>query len=453
MKRIQYRISFFTILILVISSCAKEFLDPTVTTARDAATSVNTVEDLRGLVIGAYDRMNAAAYYGRDFIVHGESRSDNAYSTGISARYVTTSQFTMTANDGYASSAWQQIYSVIANANIVINATVKNNESKEVKYAKGQAHTLRALAYMDLLRLYGQQTAGGNLGVPLITQFRGDEKFPARATVTEVWNQIGQDLETAITLMDPSLDKATPTEVSSWTVYALQSRYYLYVKDYPKAAAAAKKVIDSGKFSTTTAANHVSSWATATNANSIFQLAFTTMDQLGFNSLYFMYQQTTYGDIEVTNDLYNLYEANDVRRNLYTKTTARIRMTGKYPTPAYTDHIKVIRYDEVLLNYAEALVHTGAANALLILNMIPSNRGATPYAAATLDNVYLERRKELAMEGHRFFDLMRLGKPVPKVDPKQTFPATIAFGSPVLAFPIPQSEINANPSIVQNQGY
>jgi starch-binding outer membrane protein, SusD/RagB family len=451
--KIQFFLSYIIIVTIFFSSCSKDFLEPTVTTQRDAATSINTVDDLKGLILGAYDRMNAAAYYGRDFVVYGEVRSDNAYSSGNTGRFVAQGQFTLTANNANASDTWVQIYRVIANANLAATSTVANNESKEVKYVKGQAHAIRAIAYMDLLRLYGQEYAGGNLGVPLVIKFRSDELYPARATVTEVWNQVGKDLETAIELMDPTLNKTTPIEVNSWLVYALQSRYYLYVKDYPKAAAAAKKVIDSGKYSMTTNANHVASWSAVTNANTIFQLAFTPTDNLGFNSLFFIYQQTTYGDIEVTENLYSLYELSDIRRSLFTKTTLRTRMTGKYSKVDYTDHIKIMRYDEVLLNYAEALAQLNSSEALTVLNMIPAGRGATLYTSASLANVYLERRKELAMEGHRFFDLMRWGVGVPKVDPKQSFPASIAMGAPVLTFPIPQSELNANPSIVQNVGY
>ncbi len=439
--------------LFALASCKKSFLDPKVTTARDAASSITTVSDLNGLIIGAYDRMNAASYYGRDFIIFGAARSDNAFSTGNTNRFVSTSEFNQIATDGNATGTWQQIYAVIANANLVVNATVENDDSKEVKFAKGQAYFIRALCYMDLVRLYGQQNAGGNLGVPLVIQFKSEELFPTRATVDETWAQIGADLDMAAQMMDPSLDPSSPTEVTTWAVYALQSRYYLYVKDWAKAAAAADKVISSGKFSTIDAANYVSSWGSGPNANSIFEMAFTATDNLGFNSLYFIIQETSYGDIQVTQDLYDQYEATDVRKDLYTKTGSKIRMTGKYPSPDYTDNIKVIRYDEVILNYAEALTQSGSPNALQWLNWIPNHRNATPYATATLNNVYEERRKELAMEGHRFFDLMRWSKDVPKVDPGQTFSATIPFGDSRLAFPIPQVEINANPQIEQNKGY
>ena len=439
---------------LGVGACSEEFLEPEISTSKDVATSINTLDDLQGIVLGAYDRMNEQWYYGKNYIIFAEVRSDNAFSNGASGRYVTTGQFFLNPTDGYPTDTWVQIYRVIANANIVINAEVKDNESAAVQYTKGQTYALRALGHMDLLRLYGQQNTGGNLGVPIITTFSNDNPYPERATVDAVWEQIGQDLQMATDMMDPELNGNSATEITTWAVYALQSRYYLYTEDYANAAAAAKKVIDGGAYSLTDAASHVDAWGTTGAPASIFELAFTETDNLTFNSLYFMYQATTYGDIEVTNDLYNLYEDTDVRKDLYTKDSTVIRMTGKYPTPLYTDNIKVIRYAEVILNYAEALVQTGSPEALAVLNLIPASRGAALYTEATLDNVLLERRKELAMEGHRFFDLMRTGRGIPYVDPRQTFSVDgIPYGSPELAFPIPQSEIAANPSVVQNESY
>ena len=440
---------------LGVGACSEDFLEPEISTSKDVATSINTLDDLRGIVLGAYDRMNASDYYGKDYIIFAEVRSDNAFSNGASGRYVTMGQFFLNPTDGYPTNTWEQIYQVIANANIVINAEVENNESADVQYTKGQAYALRALGHMDLLRLYGQQNTGGNLGIPIVTTFSDGNPYPERATVDAVWEQIGQDLQTAADIMDPALNKDKPAaEITTWAVPALQSRYYLYTEEYDQAAAAAKKVIDGGAYRLTDATNHVEAWGTTGAPASIFELAFTETDNLTFNSLYFMYQATTYGDIEVTNDLYDLYDDADVRKELYTKDSTVIRMTGKYPTPLYTDNIKVIRYAEVILNYAEALARTGSPEALTVLNQIPANRGAALYTEATLDNVLLERRKELAMEGHRFFDLMRTGQGIPYVDPRQTFSKEgIPYGDPALAFPIPQSEIAANPNVAQNESY
>lgn len=107
------------------------------------------------------------------------------------------------------------------------------------------------------------------------------------------------------------------------------------------------------------------------------------------------------------------------------------------------------RLADVMLMKAEALVRTNAATAALpIVNAIRINRGATPLAGVTLDNLIDERGRELYAEGWRREDLIRFGKFLgPRLlkpddsDPKY------------LLFPIPNQQIAANPNLVQNPGY
>ena len=97
------------------------------------------------------------------------------------------------------------------------------------------------------------------------------------------------------------------------------------------------------------------------------------------------------------------------------------------------------------------LASSQPANALIELNKTIDAATGTSYVRATMDNILLERRKELAFEGFRYFDLMRNGLPILKVDPAQTFSGTeVALGEPRNAFPIPIAELNANPNMVQN---
>jgi len=437
------------------TSCSKDFLEPIVSTSKDVDESVNTLEDLEALLIGAYARISSTDYYRRDYIVFSEVRSSNAFSSGNSGRFVGTGQFSYNATDGNITRMWGQLYSVIANANIIINAEVEDNDSAEVQFVKGQAYAIRAMAYMDLLRVFGQQYAGGDLGVPLVLEFRDENPYPARATVQETWAQIGNDLEMAAQIMDSSLNPQTKAEVTTWMVYALQSRYYLYVEDWESAAAAAKRVIDSGNFSLLSGQSYLDSWQSDGGQNVIFEIAITPADADSFNSLYFIYNETSYGDIEATQDLYDLYGEGDIRRDLYSVNEEKIRMIGKYSATDGTDNIKVIRYAEVILNYVEAMAELGNADeALQYLNRIPENRNADPYTEASIENILKERRKELAFEGFGFFDLVRKGMGIPFVDPRQTFDeGGIPFGSYQLALPIPQNEISANPEIVQNDEY
>lgn len=88
--------------------------------------------------------------------------------------------------------------------------------------------------------------------------------------------------------------------------------------------------------------------------------------------------------------------------------TGLLRNNGKYPSAHYSDNINLIRYEEVILSYAEALFEQGqTGDALTQLNLITKARGAQPWGAATKDNILQERTRELCFEGFRFDDLVR----------------------------------------------
>jgi len=106
------------------------------------------------------------------------------------------------------------------------------------------------------------------------------------------------------------------------------------------------------------------------------------------------------------------------------------------------------RYADVLLMKAEALLRTNnAAGALTIVNNIRADRGATPLASLTLDNLLDERGRELYLESWRRQDLIRFGK---FLQPWQEKPAS---DPRYLLFPIPNGQLAANPNLVQNPGY
>jgi hypothetical protein len=127
------------------------------------------------------------------------------------------------------------------------------------------------------------------------------------------------------------------------------------------------------------------------------------------------------------------------------------------------DDTKVIRYAEVLLTLAEAYYRTNdETNAKLYLNMVakqrdPSFAGYTSTGAQLLDDIILERRKELAFEGLRYPDLLRLNRDVVRVNINNNYVGITPLTLPVSNFrrlqPIPQQELDANPNISQNPGY
>ncbi|MGB8489434.1 MAG: RagB/SusD family nutrient uptake outer membrane protein [Bacteroidales bacterium] len=440
-------------------SCSKDSLDPTLAQSKSVETSINTAEDLKGLLYGAYNRMTSYAYYGRDYIIEGEVRSDNTFSNGNSGRFLTVAAMSLGNNDAYASDAWTQMYAVIASANIIIGAEGITGDETEINNIRGQAYAIRALAYFDLLRLFGQQNViGGDptLGIPYIEVYKGDDLLPVRNTVAEVKGKIYSDIETALSLMSASLNDETKQTISTFGVNALEARVAVYFKDWSVAKTACEAVIHSGEFEIIPAASYKSIWNTDSPINSIFELAFSGTDNANINGLHYIYTGTSYGDIEVLQNLVDIFEPTDVRGfvdGMIGYEGTKLRNLGKYPSIDYSDDVFILRYEEVILNYAEALFELGDITAIDWLNMIPDNRNATSYTEINQDNILLERRKELCFEGFRFYDLARTGRDIPLVDQyKQSHDGPL-YGSYKYAFPIPLVELNANSNMVQNYGY
>lgn len=536
MKKIKYlSIGLFTLTLLV--SCSKDSLEPTQYNSIDPA-SLKTYDDIRLVADGMYKLMRSTAYYGRDYIIFDEVRSDNTFSSGNSGRFVTPGAMNMTDNDAYAGDTFSDIYTPIASANIVINSNV-TGDTDAIMHTKGEAYAVRALCHFDLLKLFGQQYVDGqgglnSLGIAYITEYKGTNVFPTRNTVAEVKTKIYADIDAAIANLMPSLNDPDNIRITSYAAHALKSRIALYFKDWQIAKDEAQIVIDSNYYTMATAANYVSSFTVSSAVNNkVFTLKSLSNDNNSIDGLANIYRGNTYGDINVLQDLRDVFggfgtgtlaggvftdvthssgnfavgqtitgtgiPANTTITGLLTGTGAnsggtytvstvvnvsstavtglssdvrgstamikvvsgKLRNVGKYPTPSpYNDNPIIMRYEEVVLNYAEALFRMNASDpaALTALNSIVTNRAPVaspipPYTSVTEDNILLERRKELCFEGFRFTDLARTGRNIPLVSPIQQTHGGVTYGSFRYAFPIPVKELNANFNTIQNIGY
>jgi len=457
MKKNNFKLYSILLLSVVVSlsSCTTEDLDPTLAQNKSVEGSITKVDNLYGILKGALNRMTSSAYWGREMIALNEVRSDNIFSNGNSGRYTTQGAFNYNENSG---GIWGSCYGVIASANIIINTdpTTLEGDQAYANHLIGAAHFIRAIAHYDLLRVYGQQHAGGSLGVPIVTEFKGEDLFPSRNSVNEVKDAILADLNTAYNLMDRNFDNKV--FVSKMAAPALASRVAVYFGDWATAKTNAEIVINSGAYSIIASDAFVSSWAGTKNVNSIMELAYSQTDNLGGNSIAYIYRTQAngsgYGDLEAMPEIADLYEASDVRAGILGYQGASLRNMNKYPDINGWDNIPILRYEEVVLNYAEALLETGSASAALVqLNSITSARGASAYASASKDNIMLERRKELMFEGHRWDDLMRTGSDIVYHGTLMNVLGTLTYPNKLFAYPIPASELNANSNKVQNDGY
>lgn len=459
MKNI-FKLTLALLVVAGINTGCSDFLEPSVDQNKPTDTAIQSIDDLNSVVLGAHDFMNSTGLYGRDFVAGPEAMSDNAFSNQNSGRFIVQSQFNFTENSGYAETIWDDFYEAIAAANIAIGAELESTPA--VDYAKGQAYAIRAFAHMQLLLNFGQQFSGGTLGIPYITTYNEGNLLPAREPVADIWNKIGADFEQAATLMDPSLDAGNPVFMNHTAVKALQSRYYLYTAEFDAAIAAADAILPG--YTPVSAANLAAAWASGSGPNAIFEMGFTSTNNVGNNSLARIYRDTNYGDVEATQDLYDAYDPNDARLDLFSVEGDTIRISGKYVDELGSDNTRIIRFAEVWLNKAEALARRGGAADLIeavdMINTLSTARGVNdPYTVGTqaqvIADVLAERRLELAFEGHRLFDLARheLNIPYVSVPGRGVNFMTngpIPFGDQMFVLPIPQAEMDANSSMDQN---
>ncbi|QKJ28920.1 RagB/SusD family nutrient uptake outer membrane protein [Mucilaginibacter mali] len=465
----------------MLASCKKEFLDEKPPTAVPVADAIKTESDLTDAVNGMYAAMRSTLFYGRDVPFLGDELADNTYiSSNNSGRYLPEMAYTYIAGTAEPANIWAQGYYTILQANRIIYAANTLPNSNNVNQLKGEAYAVRALSYLTLVNFYAKPFTvdPAAIGVPLVTaptNITGPFVKPVRSTTAQVYAKIISDLDSAYAIMPtttPTLLHPTNSEyISKYAAKAIEARAYLYKGDYANARDAALLVVNNGGYTLATSATYASYWATPTpltnKQETIFELGLNTANNNGNTGLDYFYNQAGYGDALAYLDFYNSFSATDVRKSLFLTSSSKrgaVIVVNKYQNVTIAgdkDDVKVIRYSEVLLTLAEAYARTGnEVNALLYLNQLAQRRDPSLVAYAStgatlINDIINERRKELAFEGLRYFDLTRLNLPVNR--PAQTSTATtvrtLDITSNKRIFPIPQGEIDANPAMTQNTGY
>lgn len=460
---------------VAMTACSEDFIETEFFQSIEQRPLIS-IEELESTVRGQYNAMRAATYYGCDFQMISEIRSDNMFSNQASGYYNTVANFSMLSNDTYATGPYTQMYRTVALANLVINnssptpLTWKSSVdptaiANKEKYLKGQSYAVRALAFFDALRLYGQEYAGGTTGVVIPTTYN-PESLQARASVADTRARIEADFDMAITLMAPSLDNFNDkTVLNTISVKTLMSRYYLYKGDFARVRSLVNDVVASNRYLVIGRGDYASSFRSTSAQNSMFELSIGSLGDLGTTSTAnkLLLAPSGYGNMKVLAALRASYDVNDVRLNggvtsgaILNGITTALVLNGKYANSF--DNIKLVRYEEALLNGAEAELNAGgtASKALTYYNTILQNRilNYVPATTVTLANVYQERKKELVGEGFGMFDLLRRGLPITQRSTAGASGTVRPVGTNLLAFPIPRAEINVpSTPVVQNPGY
>lgn len=482
-NKIIISIISFVLLSVISISCKKDFLELKSQQSTDASVAIKDIQSLRAAINGVYNLLQSYTYYGRNTTLIPDLMSDNDYvSTQNAGRYLDYDRYTVTKSSSYAKEIWDQVYQVIVNCNFIIDKgtplQLPTSDQDEQSAIIGEAYTIRALAHFDLCRLYAlpyNATAdASHPGIPVITKSSTsieDLVKPSRNTVKEVYDAVIADLQKAINLLPETLPGKSSSYkgmVAQNAAKALLSRVYLYKEDWTNAAQMATDVIESKQYELLDGASLVTEFGTPDNDETIFEIQYSEIDNQGTSSLAYMYNQKGYGDILATKDLYNQYGTNDVRKGFMQMGNRNAKggeknvpLVVKYNNTAniYSANIKVIRLAEVYLNRAEAYAHSGQ-DPLALIDLEKIAQRSEPGVVldpllsgqALIDRILLERRKELAFEGNRLFDLTRNKLGFTKYL-SGTTTIDVTYPSQKTILPIPEAETDVNPNVTQNDGY
>ncbi|RZK41037.1 MAG: RagB/SusD family nutrient uptake outer membrane protein [Pedobacter sp.] len=512
MKTIKLPYIIALVLVLTSATSCKKILD---TQPEDFLSSGNyfkTEAQLNNALTGIYEILSDSYMYSTYYISEMGTEADEGYYR-VASKVSGPQVYLFGASDVIVTNFWQRLYQGIGRANILLANIERPTMDEAVREQfRGEALFLRSYYYFLLVTHFGD--------VPLVltpTESAEGNAIP-RTPSKDVYEQITNDLKTAENLVKSSTDLGYGGRVSRSAVRGMLARIYLHWAGFPlndatkyqDAKTWAQKVMDpaeghrlnpsyedvfknysSDKYDVGESILEVEFWGNLSdafhavgrvgNANGIFT---TNEDVVGF----------AYGYIRTTPKLYNLYEANDLRRDWaiapFTYETNGMRLPrpviaerncGKFRrefevvnprhrlgTPI---NYPLLRYSDVLLMFAEAenKINGPTAAAHDALNLVRDRAKATLYTGANRISdqtaftkvIQDERARELCFESLRKYDLIRWGIFVPEMKAViPTLPANafyaLAFQSVTqrnVLFPIPTRELGLNRALTQNPGW
>lgn len=460
--------------------------------------------DYRSMAVGVYSPLQ----WLNQIVPVGDMASDNSVTGGESASDVLSLQqidkYTHYPINSTIADLWQVSYEGINRANYLYQYKAKNIAGETVNFAGkealyGEVSFLRAYFYFTLVKMFGD--------VPLFTDKRltlAENKTLRRSPKADVYKQIEADLTSAIAVLPAvQTDKGRATK---YAAQALLGKVYLYQKKYDEAKTVLESVITSNAFTLVTNFSDIFLQSGENGPESVFEIQYSngsgtydwghvtrgqgnfSVQQCGVRGLTgtgAMPYNPGWSTNLPTKNLADAYAAGDTRKagtifDVEAYKTANPALNISYQVAPYENtgyynqkylprkgetsgqvelnylnNFRTIRYADVLLMAAEANNKATAPNdtkAQTYLNLVrrrafgDNAHDITSTGTNLYDAILNERRLELAMEGERFFDLVRTGKAASVLGP-----LGFVTGKNEL-FPIPQGEVDGS-GLSQNPGY
>lgn len=440
-------------------------------------------EQVASAVAGCYASMNQSAFTDR-LLLWGEARADM-----LSPSLVSNDKLNMMNNFILPSNSfveWNAFYSTINYCNLVLEFadSAKENDlsftQQELDRYKAEVLTIRSLVYFILVRNFKE--------VPLVleaTANSGSDFYPAKNTEEEIIAQIIADLNVAVDDLNLGFSESSAHDkgfITKGAALALLADVYLWNNEFDNCIETCNSIINLGKYNLVDGSEWFQQLFFEGNSiEGIFELQFDNINETLRNAFYIDTPEFQ-ANINIL-DLYNEYP-DDARGRLATFDFngvvfkfAGVDESGLYRAEDEFFNTNIFyRYADVLLMQAEAYIlsseNKDLSKAYDLINQVHQRSISIPLESSLdepslLNALLVERQKEFAFEGKRWYDLLRLARRnnfedqfliLDVVDAKSSvdnFEQILSyFSDPESYFlPISQNEISLNPNLVQNPYY
>ncbi len=397
------------------------------------------------------------------------------------------------SDNGLINDLWISYYDIVSGANYSIHqmplfeeALLNSSDKLYAIQCQGEVKAIRAYAYFNLTRLFGR--------VPIVDTLLTAEQLASvpQSSTADLYSFIEKDLLEAIEILPVGYTKEWDGRINKYTAMALKAKVHLYQAEWDSVASLTDRIIASGRFGLLPDFREVFSIDGENSMESLFEVQSSTLGRSTGDQTFLEYAYVQgprgnnpsnmqgWGFSTPSHNLINFYTSRG--EVIRPATTLLYRGTktpegdsiktictnpvynGKVYTPSiynnwnfngygFDHNVRIIRYADILLMYAEAKVNgatvltTNGLTADDAVNLVRDRAGLLLLAGVTVQQIWDERRAELAMEQDRFPDLVRTGQAAAALASKG-----FVTGKHEV-YPIPSAQMQLNPNLTQNSGY
>lgn len=458
------------LLSLLLTTGCSDFLDLAPISEASSANYYKNTSDIASSLSACYGSLQAGEQYGEYLITMMELRSDNVEDINPGAAsgiYYIIDHFTATSGSTIIRASWKALYNQIYRCNsLLANIDVVSDAALKRQY-EGEARFLRALAYFNIVRLWG--------AAPLVLKPVSAVEVASygRTSTVELYKVIEDDLKIAAEYLNATYDNDNLGRATSVAANALLAKVYLTEQKWPDAATLLDNLIKT----------HASQYGLLDNIADVFSVSNEMNKEILFAVRFSKsvigeghgFSEVFRNKTPILKDLLDAYETTngvtDERKAMieYKKVDANNSVIAKYfdtfdaTTAEVGFDLPLLRWADVLLMCAEAHNEVAYDNSednksIGYLNQVRSRAKASEYTVVQLSSQNLvrkaiqeERRLEFPFELHRWFDLIRTDTAIDAMAK-----AGIAITKNDYLYPLPKTEVDLVDNLEifpQNPGY